>query len=255
MLDLVLLRHGESEWNAKNLFTGWVDVDLTPAGEAEARAGGELLAAEEHLDLRVLHTSVLTRAIRTAEIALAAAGRSWLPVRRDWRLNERHYGDLQGKNKAQIKQEFGEAQFMAWRRSYDMPPPPLAPGHLYDVSGDPRYRDLRPADLPRTECLADVVRRSVPYLESAIVPDLRRTAEQGGAVLVAAHGNSIRALRKHLEGIADDEISGLEIPTGIPYRMRLEDDLSVSSAGYLGDPAAAAAAAAAVAAQADRSTG
>ena len=255
MLDLVLLRHGESEWNAKNLFTGWVDVDLTPAGEAEARAGGELLAAEEDLDLRMLHTSVLTRAIRTAEIALAAAGRSWLPVRRDWRLNERHYGDLQGKNKAQIKQEFGEAQLTAWRRSYDTPPPPLAPGHPYDVSGDPRYRDLHPADLPRTECLADVVRRSVPYLESAIVPDLRRTAELGGAVLVAAHGNSIRALRKHLEAISDDEISGLEIPTGIPYRMRLEDDLSVSSAGYLGDPEAAAAAAAAVAAQADRPTG
>ncbi len=255
MLDLVLLRHGESEWNAKNLFTGWVDVDLTPAGEAEARTGGELLAAEADLDLRMLHTSVLTRAIRTADIALAAAGRSWLPVRRDWRLNERHYGDLQGKNKAQIKQEFGEAQLTAWRRSYDTPPPPLAVGHPYDVSGDPRYRDLHPADLPRTECLADVVRRSVPYFESAIVPDLRRTSELGGAVLVAAHGNSIRALRKHLEVISDDGISGLEIPTGIPYRMRLEDDLSVSSAGYLGDPEAAAAAAAAVAAQADRPTG
>jgi 2,3-bisphosphoglycerate-dependent phosphoglycerate mutase len=255
VLDLVLLRHGESEWNAKNLFTGWVDVDLTPAGEMEARAGGELMAAQEDLDLRMLHTSVLTRAIRTADLALAAAGRSWLPVRRDWRLNERHYGDLQGKNKAQIKREFGEAQLMAWRRSYDTPPPALAPNHPYDVSGDPRYRDVDPADLPRTECLADVVRRSVPYLESAIVPDLRRTAERGGAVLVAAHGNSIRALRKHLESIADDEIPTLEIPTGIPYRMRLDDDLVVSSAGYLGDPEAAAAAAAAVAAQADRPTG
>ena len=255
MLDLVLLRHGESEWNAKNLFTGWVDVDLTPAGEAEARAGGELLSGEEDLDLRMLHTSVLTRAIRTAEIALAAAGRSWLPVHRDWRLNERHYGDLQGKNKAQIKQEFGEARLMAWRRSYDTPPPALAPGNPYDVSGDPRYRDLDPADLPRTECLADVVRRSVPYFESAIVPDLHDVARRGGAVLVAAHGNSIRALRKHLEKIPDDEIPGLEIPTGIPYRMRLDDDLSVSSAGYLGDPEAAAAAAAAVAAQADRPTG
>ena len=255
VLDLVLLRHGESEWNAKNLFTGWVDVDLTPAGEAEARAGGELLAAEEDLDLRLLHTSVLTRAIRTAEIALAAAGRSWLPVRRDWRLNERHYGDLQGKNKAQIKQEFGVTQLTAWRRSYDTPPPPLAPGHPYDVSGDPRYRDLDPADIPRTECLADVVRRCVPYLDAAIVPDLRDTARQGGAVLVAAHGNSIRALRKHLEGISDDEITGLEVPTGIPYRLRLDDDLSVCSADYLGDPAAAAAAAAAVAAQADRPTG
>jgi 2,3-bisphosphoglycerate-dependent phosphoglycerate mutase len=255
VLDLVLLRHGESEWNAKNLFTGWVDVDLTPAGEAEARTGGELLAAEEDLDLRVLHTSVLTRAIRTAEIALAAAGRSWLPVRRDWRLNERHYGDLQGKNKAQIKQEFGADQLMAWRRSYDTPPPPLAQDNPYDVSGDPRYRDLNPADLPRTECLADVVLRSVPYLESAIVPDLRRTAQRGGAVLVAAHGNSIRALRKHLEGIADDDITELEVPTGIPYRLRLDDNLGVSSAGYLGDPETAAAAAAAVAAQADRPTG
>ncbi len=252
VLDLVLLRHGQSAWNAENLFTGWVDVDLTAAGEAEARAGGELLATAADLDLRSLHTSVLTRAIRTAEIALAAAGRSWLPVRRDWRLNERHYGDLQGKNKAQIKREFGEAQLMAWRRSYDTPPPPLAPDNPYDVSGDPRYRDLDPADLPRTECLADVVRRTVPYWESAIVPDLRSTGEKGGAVLVAAHGNSIRALRKHLEGISDEAITELEIPTGIPFRMLLDDDLSVRSADYLGDPEAAAAAAAAVARQADQ---
>ncbi len=259
MLDLVLLRHGQSTWNAENLFTGWVDVDLTPAGEAEARAGGLLLAeaAEtagppgQPLDLRVLHTSVLTRAIRTAEIALAGARRSWLPVRRDWRLNERHYGDLQGKNKAQIKQEFGEDLFMLWRRSYDTPPPPLAADNPYDVAGDPRYRDVEPAQVPRTECLADVVRRAVPYWESAIVPDLRATATQGGAVLVAAHGNSIRALRKHLEHIADDAITGLEIPTGIPYRMILDDDLSVRSAEYLGDPDAAAAAAAAVARQGD----
>ena len=157
MLDLVLLRHGQSTWNADNLFTGWVDVDLTPAGEAEARSGGELLEAEEGLDLRMLHTSVLTRAIRTAEIALAAAGRSWLPVRRDWRLNERHYGDLQGKNKAQIKQEFGEAQLKLWRRSYDTSPPPLGADNPYDVAGDPRYRDLDPGDVPRSECLADVV--------------------------------------------------------------------------------------------------
>ena len=158
MLDLVLIRHGQSTWNAENLFTGWVDVDLTPAGEAEARAGGELLAAVDDLDLRILHTSVLTRAIRTAELALAAAGRSWLPVRRDWRLNERHYGDLQGKNKAAIKQEFGAEQLQLWRRSYDTPPPPLSPDNPYDVAGDPRYRDLDPADLPRTECLKDVVR-------------------------------------------------------------------------------------------------
>jgi 2,3-bisphosphoglycerate-dependent phosphoglycerate mutase len=260
MLDLVLLRHGQSTWNAENLFTGWVDVGLTEAGEAEARAGGDLLAEtafdpERPLDLRMLHTSVLTRAIRTAEIALAAAGRSWLPVRRHWRLNERHYGDLQGKNKAQIKQEFGTEKLMAWRRSYDTPPPPLSPDNPYDVAADPRYRDVDPTDLPRTECLADVVRRTVPYWESAIVPDLRATAERGGAVLVTAHGNSIRALRKHLESIADDAISDLEIPTGIPYRMLLSDDLSVHWAEYLGDPEAAAAAAAAVARQADQPIG
>ena len=260
VLDLVLIRHGQSAWNAENLFTGWVDVDLTEVGEDEARAGGELLAGASTssdatvppLDLRILHTSVLTRAIRTADIALAAAGRSWLPVRRDWRLNERHYGDLQGKNKAQIKQEFGEEKFMLWRRSYDTPPPPLAPDNPFDVSDDPRYDGLDPADLPRTECLADVVRRTVPYWESSILPDLRSTAAHGGAVLVAAHGNSIRALRKHLEGISDDEITGLEIPTGIPFRMRLDDGLAVRSADYLGDPAAAAAAAAAVARQGDQ---
>jgi 2,3-bisphosphoglycerate-dependent phosphoglycerate mutase len=251
VLDLVLLRHGQSTWNAKNLFTGWVDVDLTPTGEDEARAGGALLAETPDLDLRILHTSVLTRAIRTAEIALAAAGRSWLPVRRDWRLNERHYGDLQGKNKAEIKQEFGEDQFMLWRRSYDTPPPPLSPDNPYDVSGDPRYRDIDPADIPRTECLKDVVVRTVPYWESAIVPDLRAAATQGGAVLVAAHGNSIRALRMHLQEIAEGDITELEIPTGIPYRMQLDDDLKVCAAEYLGDPAAAAAAAAAVARQGD----
>jgi 2,3-bisphosphoglycerate-dependent phosphoglycerate mutase len=252
MLDLVLLRHGQSTWNAENLFTGWVDVDLTEAGEAEARAAGELLAAESGLDLRILHTSLLTRAIRTAELALGAAHRSWLPVRRDWRLNERHYGDLQGKNKAEIKKEFGEAQLLLWRRSYDTPPPPLATDNPWTVADDPRYRDLDPGEVPVTECLADVVTRVVPYWESSIVPDLRATAVQGGAVLVAAHGNSIRALRKHLEGIADEVITELEIPTGIPFRMRLDDDLAVLSAEYLGDPDAAAAAAAAVARQADQ---
>jgi 2,3-bisphosphoglycerate-dependent phosphoglycerate mutase len=256
VLDLVLIRHGQSTWNAENLFTGWVDVDLTPAGEAEARAGGELLAAVDDLDLRILHTSVLTRAIRTAELALAAAGRSWLPVRRDWRLNERHYGDLQGKNKAAVKQEFGAEQLQLWRRSYDTPPPPLSPDNPYDVAADPRYRGLDPADLPRTECLADVVRRVVPYWDSVVVPDLRgAAAEGGGAVLVAAHGNSIRALRKHLEQIPDGEITELEVPTGIPFRMRLTDDLAVESAEYLGDPEAAAAAAAAVARQADQPPG
>jgi 2,3-bisphosphoglycerate-dependent phosphoglycerate mutase len=255
VLDLVLIRHGQSTWNAENLFTGWVDVDLTPAGEAEARAGGDLLAGTDGLDLRRLHTSLLTRAIRTAELALAAAGRSWLPVRRDWRLNERHYGDLQGKNKAQIKEEFGAEQLQLWRRGYDTPPPPLSPDNPYEVADDPRYRDLDPGDIPRTECLKDVVTRTVPYWESAIVPDLRAAAAEGGAVLVAAHGNSIRALRKHIERIPDDTITELEVPTGIPFRVLLNEDLTVHSAGYLGDPEAAAAAAAAVARQADQPTG
>ncbi len=250
MLDLILLRHGQSTWNAENLFTGWVDVDLTEKGETEARAGGELLAHEPGLDLRILHTSVLTRAIRTAELALAAAGRSWLPVRRDWRLNERHYGDLQGKNKAQVKEQFGDELLAAWRRSYATPPPELGADNPNTVADDPRYRDLDPADIPTTECLADVVRRVLPYFESAIVPDLRQTSETASAVLVVAHGNSIRGLRKHIEGIADADIVGLEIPTGIPFRYLLGEDLSVHSATYLGDPAAAAAAASAVARQA-----
>ena len=250
VLDLVLLRHGQSTWNAENLFTGWVDVDLTEVGEAEARDGGRLLAQEPGLDLRILHTSVLTRAIRTAELALAAAGRSWLPVRRDWRLNERHYGDLQGKNKAEIMAKFGEKQLKLWRRSYDSPPPPLGADNPWSSADDPRYRDVAPADIPATECLADVVRRTLPYWEAVIVPDLRWAAETNSAILVAAHGNSIRALRKYLEGISDDDIPGLEIPTGIPFRMLLNDDLTVHSSGYLGDPAAAAEAAAAVSRQA-----
>jgi 2,3-bisphosphoglycerate-dependent phosphoglycerate mutase len=254
VLDLVLLRHGQSTWNAQNLFTGWVDVDLTEKGEEEAHDAGLLLAATDGLDLRLLHTSVLTRAIRTADIALAAAGRSWLAVRRDWRLNERHYGDLQGKNKSEIKQQFGEKQLMLWRRSYDTPPPPLSPDNPYNVSADPRYDDVDPSDLPVTECLADVVRRTLPYWEQVILPDLRALAEHDSAVLVAAHGNSIRALRKVLEHISDEDIPGLEIPTGIPFRMLLDDDLTVHSADYLGDPEAAAAAAEAVARQADQPT-
>jgi len=250
VLDLVLLRHGQSTWNAKNLFTGWVDVDLTEKGEAEARDGGRLLGEEPGLDLRILHTSVLTRAIRTAELALAEAGRSWLPVFRDWRLNERHYGDLQGKNKAETMAEFGEKQLKLWRRSYDTPPPPLSADNEYANADDPRYRDVDPSDIPATECLADVVKRVVPYWEKLIVPDLRWAAETNSAILVAAHGNSIRALRKHIEGIADADIVALEVPTGIPFRMLLNDDLSVHSSGYLGDPAAAAEAAAAVSRQA-----
>jgi 2,3-bisphosphoglycerate-dependent phosphoglycerate mutase len=250
VLDLVLLRHGQSTWNAENLFTGWVDVDLTELGEAEARAGGQLLVEEAGLDLRILHTSVLTRAIHTAELALGAAKRSWLPVRRDWRLNERHYGDLQGKNKVETAEKFGKEQLLLWRRSYDTPPPPLSPDNPTSTADDPRYRDIDPAQIPTTECLADVVRRVLPYWESAIVPDLRQTAERGGAVLVVAHGNSIRALRKHLEGITDDDITELEVPTGIPFRLLLNDDLEVHSSEFLGDPEAAHAAAAAVGRQA-----
>jgi len=244
--DLVLLRHGESTWNAENLFTGWVDVGLSARGEEEARGAGRLMAAEGDLDLRILHTSVLTRAITTAELALREAGRSWIPVRRHWRLNERHYGALQGLNKKETAARHGEEQVTLWRRSYDVPPPPLPPGDPGHPAGDPRYRDVDPADLPATECLADVVRRVVPYWEDAIVADLRSEAARGGAVLVAAHGNSIRGLRKHIEGIGDDEIVGLEIPTGIPFRYRFNDDLTVERAEYLGDPEEALAAAEAV---------
>jgi 2,3-bisphosphoglycerate-dependent phosphoglycerate mutase len=249
MPQLVLLRHGQSQWNAENLFTGWHDVDLTELGRSEAREAGRLLA-DSPLDLRVLHTSLLTRAILTADLALETAGRSWLPVRRHWRLNERHYGDLQGKNKKDTTDQFGEAQVKEWRRSYATPPPAVEEHSPHDPSGDPRYRDV-PADvLPRTECLADVVARALPYWEDAIVPDLLAEGGRGGAVLVVAHGNSLRALRKHIDGIADDAIAGLEIPTGIPYVYRLADDLTVESGGYLGDPGAARAAADAVARQA-----
>ncbi|MGH9045691.1 MAG: 2,3-bisphosphoglycerate-dependent phosphoglycerate mutase, partial [Acidimicrobiales bacterium] len=199
--DLVLLRHGESEWNAKNLFTGWVDVDLTPRGESEAKAAGQLLAEEDDLDLRVVHTSVLVRAISTAELALREVGRSWIPVRRHWRLNERHYGALQGLDKKETAALHGEEQVALWRRSYDVPPPPLPNGDPGLPAGDPRYRDVDPSDLPATECLADVVRRVIPYWEESIVPDLLAEGARGGAVLVAAHGNSIRALRKHIERI------------------------------------------------------
>ena len=250
MPDLILLRHGRSLWNAKNLFTGWYDVDLDATGEAEALAAGELLAGVTDLDLRMLHTSMLTRAIRTAEIALHAADRSWLPVRRSWRLNERHYGDLTGQNKKETAEQFGLDQVKIWRRSYDVPPPPLASDDERSSANDPRYRDVPTEYIPAAECLKDVVARATPYLGDVIAEDLRREAVRGGAVLVVAHGNSIRALRKVLENIADEEIAELEIPTGIPYRMRLDHELNVLDAAYLGDPAAAAAAAEAVARQA-----
>ncbi|MBB5154616.1 phosphoglyceromutase [Saccharopolyspora phatthalungensis] len=241
---LVLLRHGESTWNAKNLFTGWVDVPLSEKGEAEAKRGGELLRENEVLP-DVLHTSLLRRAISTANIALDVADRHWIPVRRDWRLNERHYGALQGKNKKQTLETYGEEQFMLWRRSYDTPPPEIELGSEFSQDSDPRYADLGD-DTPRTECLKDVVARLLPYWESAILPDLR----SGRTVLVAAHGNSLRALVKHLDGISDSDIAGLNIPTGIPLRYDLDADFKPTNPGgtYL-DPEAAATAAAAVANQ------
>ncbi len=244
MGTLVLLRHGQSVWNAENRFTGWVDVPLSETGEQEARRGGELLRAEGLLP-DVVHTSLLRRAISTANLALDVCDRHWIPVRRDWRLNERHYGGLQGKNKKQTSEAFGEEQFMLWRRSYDVPPPPIEAGSEFSQDGDPRYADLGAA-MPATECLADVVARFLPYWESAIVPDIRA----GGLVLLAAHGNSLRALVKHLDGISDEAIAGLNIPTGIPLRYDLDDDLRPTVAGgvYL-DPDAAKDAIAAVAAQ------
>jgi 2,3-bisphosphoglycerate-dependent phosphoglycerate mutase len=242
---LVLLRHGESEWNAKNLFTGWVDVDLSAKGEAEARRGGELIR-ESGLLPDVVHTSVLKRAIRTAEISLHAIDRHWLPVIRSWRLNERHYGALQGKNKKQTLEQFGEEQFMLWRRSYDTPPPPIEDDDEWSQAGDARYATLPPELMPRTECLKDVVGRMLPYWYDAIVPQLLA----GQTVLVAAHGNSLRALVKHLDGISDEAIAALNIPTGIPLVYTLDGALRPTVAGgrYL-DPEAAKEAAAAVANQ------
>ena len=241
---LVLLRHGESEWNAKNLFTGWVDVPLNDKGRAEGARAGELIR-ESGLLPDVVHTSLLRRAINTAGLALDVADRHWIPVRRSWRLNERHYGDLQGKNKKETLEQYGEEQFMLWRRSFDVPPPPIADDNQWSQAGLPQYADLGD-ELPRTECLKDVIARFLPYWESAIVPDLR----SGRTVLVAAHGNSLRALVKHLDGISDDDIAGLNIPTGMPLVYELDEDLrpTVPGGRYL-DPDAAAEAAAAVANQ------
>ena len=232
---LILLRHGESEWNAKNLFTGWVDVDLNDKGRAEAHRGGELLT-ENGLLPDVLHTSLLTRAIHTAQIALDVIGRPWLPVRRSWRLNERHYGALQGKDKAATLAEFGEEQFMTWRRSYDTPPPEIAADAEYANFDDPRYAELPPEARPKTECLKDVLTRALPYWYDQIVPDLRT----GKTVLVAAHGNSLRALVKHLDQMTDEAVVGLNIPTGIPLLYELNEDLQPLTTGgrYL-DPEAA----------------
>jgi 2,3-bisphosphoglycerate-dependent phosphoglycerate mutase len=234
-VTLVLLRHGESEWNALNQFTGWVDVDLTEKGRAEAVRGGQLMA-EQNLLPDVVYTSLLRRAINTANLALDAADRHWIPVTRHWRLNERHYGALQGLDKAATKAKYGDEQFMAWRRSYDTPPPPIEKGSTYSQDADPRYADIGGG--PLSECLADVVTRFVPYFEETIVPDLRA----GKAVLVAAHGNSLRALVKYLDGMSDEDVVALNIPTGIPLRYELDGNLKPVVAGgtYL-DPEAAAA--------------
>jgi 2,3-bisphosphoglycerate-dependent phosphoglycerate mutase len=241
---LILLRHGNSDWNQKNLFTGWVDVRLSDQGRAEAKRAGELLA-ESGLLPDVLHTSLLTRAIQTADIALEEADRLWIDVRRSWRLNERHYGALQGLDKAETLEKYGPEQFQLWRRSFDVPPPVLADDAEYSQVGDPRYAGLSDSEMPRTECLKDVIERMLPYWESDISADLRT----GKTVLVTAHGNSLRALVKHLDGISDADIADLNIPTGIPLVYRLDESLApVAPAEYL-DPEAAAAGAAAVAAQ------
>ncbi|MEA3076817.1 MAG: 2,3-bisphosphoglycerate-dependent phosphoglycerate mutase [Actinomycetota bacterium] len=244
MSTLVLLRHGQSQWNKLDLFTGWYDSDLSPGGEDEAREAGRLLAAEGIVP-SVVHTSLLTRAIRTADLALDVAGLAWLPVRRSWRLNERHYGDLEGKNKAEVKSKYGDDQFMLWRRSFDTPPPPLSVDDARHPSHDARYR-LLPADaLPASECLKDVVARVLPYWHDVLVADLR----SGRTPLVAAHGNSLRALVKHLDGISDTDIAGLNIPTGVPLVYELDDSLRPVSSRYLGDPDDVARRAAAVAQQ------
>ena len=241
---LILVRHGESTWNALNLFTGWVDVPLSDKGVEEAKRGGTLLL-DNNLLPDVLHTSVLRRAIATAQITLDVADRHWIPVTRSWRLNERHYGDLQGKDKKTTLQTYGEEQFMLWRRSYDVPPPDIADGNPNSQAGDPRYADLGD-DMPKTECLADVVVRLEPYLYGSIAEDL----QAGKVVMVAAHGNSLRAVVKLLDGVSDAEIAGLNIPTGIPLVYELDDDFKpVQPGGQYLDPDAAKAAIAAVANQ------
>jgi 2,3-bisphosphoglycerate-dependent phosphoglycerate mutase len=239
---LVLLRHGESDWNAKNLFTGWVDVPLSEKGVVEAKRGGDLLR-EAGVSPDIVHTSLLRRAISTANYALDVADLHWIPVKRDWRLNERHYGALQGKNKKEIRDEYGEEQFMLWRRSYDVPPPEIELGSEYSQDSDPRYAG---EPIPRSECLKDVLERALPYWNGEIVPDLKA----GRTVLVAAHGNSLRAIIKHLDDIDDETISGLNVPTGIPLVYELDENLNpiVRGGKYL-DPQAAEAAIAAVANQ------
>jgi 2,3-bisphosphoglycerate-dependent phosphoglycerate mutase len=241
---LILLRHGQSTWNEKNLFTGWVDVDLSDLGRQEAVRGGELLK-EAGILPDVVHTSVLRRAITTANLALDTCDRHWIPVRRDWRLNERHYGALQGLDKAATRDKYGDEQFMLWRRSFDVPPPPIDLGSEWDQTDDPRYAGT---EVPRTECLKDVIERFMPYWEGPLQEDLRA----GRTVLVTAHGNSLRGLVKHLDQISDDDIAGLNIPTGMPLVYTLGEDMMPTRPGEYLDPEAAAEAAAAVAAQGQR---
>ena len=242
--ELILLRHGESEWNAKNLFTGWVDVALSPKGEDEAHRGGTMLAQRDLLP-DLVHTSLLRRAIHTSQLALDACDRHWIPVKRSWRLNERHYGALQGKDKAATLAQYGEEQFALWRRSFDVPPPAIDDNDEFSQAKDVRYADLG-ALAPKTECLKDVIERMLPYWQESIVPDLT----SGKRVLVTAHGNSLRALVKHLDGISDADIAGLNIPTGIPLYYQLDSNLKpvVKGGEYL-DPIAAKAAITAVANQ------
>ena len=240
---MVLLRHGESEWNKLNLFTGWVDVPLSERGVAEAREAGRLM---KDLSIDVVHTSLLRRAITTANLALEVMEREWLPVHRSWRLNERHYGALTGLDKKQTAEKHGAEQVFVWRRSYDVPPPPLAPDDDRHPAHDARYATLPPDVLPATECLKNVVARMLPYWYDAIIPHMRA----GLTPLVAAHGNSLRALVKHLDGVSEDEIAELNIPTGIPLVYELDKDMRRISSRYLGDAKAAAAAAAKVARQA-----
>ena len=240
---LILLRHGNSDWNQKNLFTGWVDVRLSEQGVGEAKNAGSLLRDKNVLP-DVVYTSLLTRAIQTANLALEEAARLWIPVKRSWRLNERHYGALQGMDKAQTLAQYGPEQFQIWRRSFDVPPPPIANDSEWSQMDDPRYIGID-GQVPATECLKDVIDRMVPYWMSDIVPDLKA----GKTVLVTAHGNSLRALVKHLDGVSDDDIAELNIPTGIPLVYELDDNFTPIKPGEYLDPAAAAAGAAAVAAQ------
>jgi 2,3-bisphosphoglycerate-dependent phosphoglycerate mutase len=246
MATMVLLRHGRSEWNDQNLFTGWWDCDLNPQGRAEATQAGALLA-EAGLLATIVHTSLQKRAIHTANLTLAEADRSWIPVRRHWRLNERHYGDLTGLDKAETRAKYGDAQLLAWRRSYDTPPPAVRDDNPFNPNRLPQFAHIPPELLPRAECLKDVVARLLPYWYDGIVPDL----QAGHVVLVVAHGNSLRALVKHLDGISDDAITGLDIPTGVPLVYELGDDMAVVErrdplSRALGDPEAIRAAAEAV---------